>query len=118
MFGFSKPTLPVLQEEQEWIDRSFCRLASLLGSHRLLNATVMLPTAEHFPDPYDRSEVSLNCVSSRVAKAMHLDPEEIEVMLFETTHAATRSLAPFYSGSSPSTAGGLYLHNPEQRANI
>ena len=118
MFGFSRPTLPVPEDEQEWIDRSFCRLASLLGSRRLLDATVMLPTAEHFPDQYDRSETSLHRVSSRVAKAMQLDPHEIDVMLFETTYAATRSLAPFYSGSSPSTAGGLHHHNPEQKANI
>jgi hypothetical protein len=48
MFGLLKPSA----ERLEWVDHPFRRLGSLLGSHRLLDATVILPTPEHFPDPY------------------------------------------------------------------
>ena len=54
MFGLTKPKLPVTEEKQLWIDRFFLRLAALVGAQRLLEATVVLPTLEHFPDRYDR----------------------------------------------------------------
>jgi hypothetical protein len=54
VFGIIKAKLTVTAEQQRWIDESFVRLAALVGSGRLLQATVVLPTPEHFPDVYDR----------------------------------------------------------------
>jgi hypothetical protein len=56
MLGFGKAKLPVSMEQKEWVDRSFVRLAGLLGANRLIESEVVLPTEEYFPDPYDRSE--------------------------------------------------------------
>jgi len=117
VFGLTKPKLPVTQERQRWIDGSFLRLASLVGANRLLQATVVLPTPEHFPDPYDGSESALEHMFARVATQMQINPGEVDLTLFATGHGLTRSLVPFHSGES-SGAGGLYHHDPESRPHI
>lgn len=117
MFGLTKPRLPVTEEQRTWIDESFLRLASLLGANRLLNATVVLPTPEHFPDPYDGSECALQRMFARVAVRMQVNPSEVDVTLFATEHDLTRNLVPFHCGES-SGAGGLYHHDPESRPHI
>lgn len=55
MFGFSSK-LPVTDEQRQWVDEGFSRLEQMLGRRRMLEAVVILPTAEYFPDPYDKSQ--------------------------------------------------------------
>src|SRR5580658_6871301 len=117
MFGLSKPKLPITSEQQIWADSSMLRLASLLGADRLLDAIVILPTPQHFPDPYNRSEASLLALFERVAIAMEVDPSEIDLTLFTSEDEITRSLGPFFSGNNAG-AGGLYYHDPEARPSI
>jgi hypothetical protein len=52
MLGFS-PKLPVSHEQRLWTNEGFSRLERLLGRRRMLEAKVVEPTAEDFPDPYD-----------------------------------------------------------------
>ena len=54
MFGFS-PRLPISDEERQWVNEGFRRLEKLLGRPRMLDARVITPTAEDFPDPYDNT---------------------------------------------------------------
>jgi len=117
VFGLTKPKLPISSEDKEWADRSFVRLTSLLGAERLRKATVMLPTPESFPDPFDGSEGSLRTMFRRVARQMQVDPDDIELTLFVNSEDLTRDMAPFYSGKS-SGAAGLYYHGPAERAHI
>jgi hypothetical protein len=117
MFGLTKPKLPIDPGQQKWVDDAFLRLAAILGAGRLLNATVVLPTPEHFPDPYDRSELALQQIFGRVASAMQVDPTEIDVTLFASGDDVTRSLVPFSSGPSSGPAG-LYHHDPTTRQQI
>lgn len=117
MFGLTKPKLQISPEQQGWVDDSFLRLAGVLGARRLQQATVVLPTPEHFPDPYDRSEPALQQIFSRVATAMEVDPNEIDVTLFASGDDVTRSLVPFSSGPSSGPAG-LYHHDPATRQQI
>ncbi len=115
MFGLLKPRLPVNEEQREWVDRSFVRLASLLGSDRMLNAIAMTPTPQHFPDPWDESEAALRRMFQRIAKVMQVDPDSIDLELFETGYETTRSLVPFWSGKDHTMApGGLYQHAAER----
>src|SRR4051794_31019146 len=100
MFGLLKPKLPLVQEQQDWADNSFRRLGSLLGASRLLDATVMLPTQECFPDPYSESEDALRRMVDRVAIAMKVDPTEIDVELFHSEFDVSRTLVPFFSGKN------------------
>jgi hypothetical protein len=117
VFGLSKPKLPITPEQQQWADNSFVRLAGLLGAHRLFQATVVLPTSEHFPDPYDRSETALHNMFHRVATQMQVNPADIDVALFTSGDDLTRELVPFYSEKS-SGAAGLYHHDPADRPHI
>ncbi len=56
MFGF-RPKLPISDEDRLWVDGGFDRLSCMLGRERMLQARVVLPDAEHFPDPYDKKRV-------------------------------------------------------------
>jgi hypothetical protein len=117
VFGLTKPKLPVTPEQRGWIDDSFLRLAALVGAHRLLQATVVLPTPKYFPDPYDRSEIALQRMFRRVAGQMQVNPADIDLTLFAFGDDITRSLVPFHSGST-SGAAGLYHHDPTDRPRI
>jgi hypothetical protein len=117
MLSFLKPKLPLVAELKEWVDDSFVRLAKLIGSEAMLNARVLRPTQEDFPDPYDGSEESLRWMLDRVAEAMRLEADEIEVTLFSEEGDMIRSLLPFYSGKSAGAAG-LYYHDPSSRPQI
>jgi hypothetical protein len=117
VFGLSKPKLRISPDEKRFIDDSFRRLAALLGAHRLLKATVVLPTDEHFPDPYDRSDTYLRQMFSRVAARMEVDPAGIDLTLFASAYDLSRELVPFFSGKD-SGAAGLYHHAPEDRPHI
>jgi hypothetical protein len=117
MFGISKPRLPISPEKQQWVDGSFLRLAALLGPERLLQATVVLPTPDHFPDPYDHSEVALQRIFARVATRMQVNPSEVDVTLFASADDLTRGLVPFSSGPT-SGAAGLYHHDPTAKPHI
>jgi hypothetical protein len=114
MFGLSKPKLPITLEQQQWVDKSFIRLAGLLGVHRLLQATVVLPTPEHFPDC---SEGALQRMYYRVARAMEVEADNIDVTIFASEDDITRGLVPFSSGAT-SGAGGLYYHDVTARPHI
>lgn len=117
MFGLTKPKLPISSEQQERIDNSFRRLAALVGVQRFFQAIVVLPTPEHFPDPYDQSEKALQQMFHRVAAHMQVAPSEIDVTLYVSGDHITRDLVPFYSGTS-SVAAGLYHHDPAERPHI
>jgi hypothetical protein len=117
MFGLTKPKLPISPDQQQWVDASMLRLASLLGADRMLGATVVMPTPEHFPDRYDHSEASLYALFLRVCCAMQVDASEIDLTLFTSEDEVTSNLIPLHSGKS-SGAGGLYRHDPSVRASI
>jgi hypothetical protein len=115
MFRLFKPKLPVSLEDREWVDASFVRLANLLGAHRLHQAKVLVPTEEHFPDPFDGSEAALVRMFARVATAMGIDPDGVDVTVFQTDSFS--GLMPFYSGKIAGPAG-LYHHDPSTRPQI
>lgn len=117
MLRLFKPRLPVTKEDRLWVDASFVRLGSLLGTHRILNAPIIEPTQEHFPDPYDGSEEALRHLFARVAHAMQVDPESIDLTLFTSVDSVSRDLVPFGAKNSKG-AGGLYYHEPEDRPHI
>ena len=81
MLGFS-PKLPLNEKERLWVDEGFDRLETMLGRERLLEAKVVLPDAEHFPDAFDRSEASVETLVHRVCEFMQIDPTRIKLEIF------------------------------------
>jgi hypothetical protein len=72
MFGFP-PKLPVNDRERRWADEGFRRLEQMLGRARLLDAQVVLPDAQHFPDPYDRTPAAAEKLFARICGYMQID---------------------------------------------
>jgi hypothetical protein len=66
MLGFS-PKLPLPEDERVWLDEGFRRLEKLIGRRRMLEAQVILPAEEYFPDPYDKSPAAAEKLFQRVA---------------------------------------------------
>jgi hypothetical protein len=115
MFGFS-PKLPISDEERLWVDEGFRRLEKLLGRRRLLEAVVITPTAEDFPDPYDRTVAeSVEKLFSRVCTYMCVDRTTIEFEIFPDETEELREILPHWRGGEGRHAAGLYLHAMEQR---
>jgi hypothetical protein len=117
MFGLGRAKLPIAEEDRLWIDRSLARLAGLLGIQRMRQAVVMLPTPEHFPDRFDGTDKALDVMFRRVAERMEVDPDTIELEIFDDATQASQTLVPFWSGEN-SGAGGLYGHDGVSRTVI
>ena len=108
MFGFS-PKLPVTDEQRVWVDNGFRLLERLLGRHRMLEAKVVEPTAEDFPDPYDKTPEAVERLFSRVCAYMRVDRGSIKLEVFPDETEELRDLLPAWSAGGQSPAG-VYLH--------
>ncbi len=113
MLGFA-PKLPVSDEERLWVDQSFARLETLLGRHRMLDAEVVLPTAEHFPDPYDKSPASVEKLFQRVCDYMKVARKSVELEVFPDETSELHEMLPSWRGRSAGPAG-LYFHPNVER---
>jgi hypothetical protein len=78
MFGLSAK-LPVSEEKRQWVDQGFQRLEKMLGPRRMLEAKVVLPTAEDFPDPYNKTPAAVEKLFQRLCTYMQLDRNAIEL---------------------------------------
>lgn len=77
------PRCPVDEETREWLDGSWKWLSKELGAEIPETTEVILPTAEHFPDPYNGSRASIRRMVDRVCGFMDVDPALIEVRFVE-----------------------------------
>ncbi|MGO9775315.1 MAG: hypothetical protein ACLPM3_01855 [Terracidiphilus sp.] len=107
MFGL-RPKLPVTEEERLWVDEGFRRLSRMLGSSRLQNAAVILPTDEFFPDPWDGSEDALKALFRRVCNYMGVNSSKVELAIIPDTSELLDAL-PTYSLSSENQPAGLHF---------
>jgi hypothetical protein len=95
MFGV-RPKLPVTEEERLWVDEGFRRLSRMLGSSRLYNAAVVLPTDEYFPDSWDGSESALAALFRRVCGYMGVNPNRVDLEIIPDSSEVIEML-PAYS---------------------
>jgi hypothetical protein len=117
MFGFT-PKLPIGEDERRWLDEGFRRLEKLVGRHRMLEAKVVEPTAEDFPDPYDRSPDAVEKLFLRVCNYMRVDRDSVELEIFQDETEELIEILPHWRGDGGTRAAGFYLHASEQdRAN-
>lgn len=115
MFGFS-PKLPVSDDERQWVDEGFVRLEKLLGKRRMLDARVILPSAEDFPDRYDRTAEAAESLFSRVCTYMDVDRDSIEFEIFPDEVDGLKEVLPYWRGNSDRCAAGLYIHGQEEES--
>jgi len=113
MFGFS-PKLPIGDEQRLWTDEGFRRLEKLLGRRRMLGARVVEPTAEDFPDPYDKTPAGVEKLFSRVCAYMDVDRRRIELEIFQDETEELREIVPYWRGAAGKQAAGSYIHAHEQ----
>lgn len=113
MFGFT-PKLPVSDEERQWVDDGFRRLEKLLGRRRMIEAQVILPTAECFPDPYDKTTDSAELLFRRVCSYMCVDRRQIDLHIFPDETEELRAILPYWHGNSSGCAG-FYTHDTAGR---
>jgi hypothetical protein len=109
MFGFS-PKLPISEEDRLWVDNGFDWLSRALGRQRLLQARVILPDAEHFPDPYDKSEAAAEKMFCRICGYMQVDRSQVELEIFPDETSELSNLMPYWRGGKGSGCAGLYMH--------
>jgi len=115
MFGFPSK-LPVSNEERHWVDEGFRRLERMLGRRRMVEAKVILPAAEYFPDPYDKSRAACEKLFQRVCGYMRVDRNRIELEIFADETEELREILPYWRVSSGGCAG-FYSHDPAGQPN-
>jgi hypothetical protein len=113
MFGFS-PKLPITEEDRLWVNDGFHRLEKLFGRRRMLAAKVVEPTAEDFPDPYDKSSVAVEMLFSRLCIYMGVNRNTVQLEIFPDEIDELRGLLPAWSSDRGSHPAGLYLHAHER----
>jgi hypothetical protein len=109
MLGFS-PKLPVSEEERLWVDQGFARLGTMLGRSRLLEAKVVLPNAEFFPDAFDRSEAAVESLVHRVCDYMRIDHNRIKMEIFPDETEELREKTLWYIKTGRHAAGIYFGH--------
>ncbi len=75
----------------------------------MLEATVVLPSAEYFPDPYDASPAAAEKLFCRVCRFMEIDRSGIELEIFPDETEELREILPSWSGSRAKSAAGFYV---------
>jgi hypothetical protein len=112
MLGF-RTKLPVTDEQRLWIDNGFERLSRLLGRSRIVDARVILPIAEYFPDPYDATDEAVDVLFQRVCGYMQVDERQIDLEVFPDEAHELHSVVPFWRGDTGGIAG-LYISATDQ----
>jgi hypothetical protein len=81
MWNWFAPRCPLGTWEKTWTETRMCWLAERFGIERLKGAEVILPTEEHFPDPYPPggSEDGVRQMMERLCQYMQIDPQTIEL---------------------------------------
>jgi hypothetical protein len=108
MWGlFGKPKCPINAEMREWVDGRFRWLQDQLGIETPCKASVILPTPEFFPDPYEGTIDDVRVMFRRIAGYMNVDPDRFKLYVFNNA-VDPRSLGSVF----PQTSGpaGLYHH--------
>ena len=111
MFGFSAK-LPITDEERLWVDQGFHRLERLLGRKRMLQARVVLPTPEDFPDPYDKSPAAAERLFVRTCNFMQVDRNQLTLEVFSDETEELQEIIPHWHGGSNGCAG-FYAHDSD-----
>jgi hypothetical protein len=85
MFGWFRTVCPCDPAAKRWVEERLRWLTKQFGLHVFLERTVITPTEEFFPDPYDGSPRAVKALFHRVCDYMGVDPDDVELKLFNDT---------------------------------
>jgi hypothetical protein len=108
MFGL-RPRLPITEEERIWVDQGFERLGRMLGSRRIIDVRVVLPTDEFFPDVYDKQESGLTLLFRRVCGYMCVDPASVDLEVIPDSSEIIESLPEYHRSGHDDGPAGLHF---------
>lgn len=95
MFGWFQPTCPCDPVAKYWVEDRLQWLTKQFGLHTLLEAPVVLPTDEFFPDPWDGTAGAVQRMFERVCQYMAVDADDVEMQLFtDTTPGSIAAMDP------------------------
>lgn len=87
MFGWFRPQCPVDPVAKQWLEERLEWLACQFGIDVFVRRAVILPNDDFFPDRYDGSEESVRTLLDRVCAYMDVDPNEVDLELFDDPHS-------------------------------
>lgn len=79
MLGWFAPKCPVDTQEKAWTETRMHWLAERFGIDRLLQAEVILPTEQFFPDPYQGTPDDVRDFFVRLCGYMEIDPQSLDL---------------------------------------
>src|SRR5215471_18814913 len=78
----------------------------------MFRAEVVLPTPEHFPDPYERTEEDADNMFQRICQYMRVDRSTIDLEVFPDEARELAKVVPYWSSQSGGCAG-LYTRDDD-----
>lgn len=82
MSGWFRPTCPLDVVAKGWIEERLAWLAEHFGVDVFTRRSLILPTADFFPDKYDGTDESIRALLDRVCAYMDADSERVELEFF------------------------------------
>jgi hypothetical protein len=113
MLGFSAK-LPVSDQDRLWVDEGFRRLEKVVGRRRMMEAKVVLPTAEDFPDPYDATLAAAERLFCRVCSYMQVKRKSVELEIFPDETEELRQILPYWQQEGKHHAAGMFVHKANE----
>lgn len=108
------PKLPIHEDDRQWVNDAFHRLEQLLGRRRLLESRVIEPTAEDFPDHYDRTHDAASALFSRVCSYMQVEHSSVTLEIFPDETEELKQMLPRWRSDGGTRTAGLYVHALER----
>ncbi len=108
------PKLPIHEVDRSWVNEGFSRLERLLGRKRLIESKVIEPTAEDFPDPYDKTPSAAASLFTRLCGYMDIDHGSITLEVFPDETEELKEILPAWRSVGGRGAAGLYVHAHER----
>ena len=81
MFGWFRANCPLDPVTKAWIEERLTWLAGQFGREPFVEASLVLPTHEFFPDDYDGSDESIRLMLNRVCKTMGVNPRRVQMKI-------------------------------------
>ena len=83
MFSFGKPKCPIDEETRIWIDERMEWLVDQFGREQLRKTTVIEPTLDYFPEPYEATEECIDALFVLMCQYMQVDPQRVTLQFYD-----------------------------------